>query len=562
MAFKDLYKRSIFFEILSLDTNGDPLKVVESMAMSIPPSSIDISQKQRITKTPTPGGFFIDNYGLGSASISISGETGNGEERLVILGPGKAQRNLTGQQVYFEFRNRIVRYSQKSENYMMKFYDLTHKGSVNIFRREGTESLGQYAEAWEVTLDDFTSRRSFQKPFFYPYSINLTGLRPIGSYNPRAARNSIGFLSQISGFLDNVTNAIDSFSTDINSFLSNNFEYVTDIVGILSTVNSLVDQVVVFSQTLEEYEKKIGGLFDSVLSETEEFLSSGIQLISFPYDVMDEGRQIVVSLREKTEALLVKANLEGKAVLDPYDWDASLDPVSNISQNMINIENPFNEVVKFAKQGASYEPIGAVSLNGIVTSVYGFTDLAIQGNTRIDKVARDIYGDPDFKDVIASLNDIYSTDELIPGDFLKLPILEPNARYATNAVYNEPSESSDILGRDIKIDNDGVFVLDPSDYSLTSKEETVLQSVFSRLAEKKGRQLRDSTYGVLTEIGQALSLEAPFELLSISLSETLIQDPRIIDVYALNFVAGGDTLYQEFKFDLINKISVNYKEGV
>ena len=70
MAFPDLYKRSIFFEIVSLNQAGEPQTVLESFAFTIPPMNIDIIQPQRVTTTPTPAGYFIDNYGLDGAQIT------------------------------------------------------------------------------------------------------------------------------------------------------------------------------------------------------------------------------------------------------------------------------------------------------------------------------------------------------------------------------------------------------------------------------------------------------------------------------------------------------------
>ena len=83
-----------------------------------------------------------------------------------------------------------------------------------------------------------------------------------------------------------------------------------------------------------------------------------------------------------------------------------------------------------------------------------------------------------------------------------------------------------------------------------------------RLAEKKNRQVRDGTYGIVAQIGDALNNEAPFEFIAISIEETLVQDPRIIDVYGLNFQGSGDIIHQEFKFDTITRIAIVYREGI
>ncbi len=562
MAFPNLYKRSIFFEILSLNEAGEPQTILESLALTIPPSSIDIVQTQRVTTTPTPGGFFVDNYGLGSAKITITGDTGNYEDRLTILGPGKTPRRLTGQEVYFEFRDRIARYSLNNENYTMRFYDLTHKGNINIFQPVGTNTISRYSEAWEVVLDESALRRSSAKPLFYPYSISLTGIRPLGTFNPRLSDTALGFISDIRALIDTVTIAVASFESDMQAFVDQNLEYISEVTGIFTSVTAFATQLTSFTDSIIEYEQKLGGLFGEVLSETEATLTAGFQIISFPYDTLETARQQLEDVRDQTESLLETAVTDGKNVLDKYDWDVDSDPVSEISQNTTAIEEPFNTIMLTAKQDSSYEPIGAVAVNGVVTPIYGFTPFVVQENTRLDKIARDVYGDPDLKDIISGINGIYSNDELVPATIIKIPILQPNVRYANNSVYNIPDERDDVIGRDADVNESGVFVLNANDYSFVSNDDNMRQTVGFKLAEKRGRQIRDGSYGIVTQIGEALNDEAPFEFLSVSLSETLVQDPRITSVYDLNFLADGDKIYQEFKFDTITRPAVTYKEGI
>lgn len=552
-----LYKRSIFFEILSIDGS-----VLESFAFTIPPSSIEIVQPQRVTATPTPGGYFIDNYGLDGAKITIGGETGNGEARLTILGKGKSPRSLTGQDAYFEFRNRIERYSQKNQNYVMRFYDLTHKGAVNIFRKNAFEQVAKHTEAWEVVLDESAVKRSSAKPFWYDYSINMTGVRPLGTFNPRLAKLGIGLLSSIRESIDTVNDAVTQFNDNLQFFLDNNYEYITDITDIFTSISALTSQFSRFTNMFIEYEQKLGGLFQNVLSTTEDILNDGVQVISFPYDALETARQELAIIRVKTENLLINAKADDKDILDKYNWNKTTDPVSEISEDNTRMEIPFNRIVMTAKQNASYEPIGAIAINGLVTPIYGYTIVIVKENTRLEVLARDIYGDPEFKDLISAINGVYSNDELVVGSSLLIPILTPDVRYANNAVFNIPGEKDDLLGRDAKVDENGEFVTDPGDYALTSGIETVLQAIVFRLSEKKDRQVRDGSYGIVVQIGSALNSDAPFEFIAVSLLETLVQDPRITDVYDLNFIGSSDTVQQEFKFDTITQLAVIYQEGV
>ncbi len=561
MAFVNLYKRSIFFEILSLSQSGEPLTILESFAFTLPPSNVDIIQPQRITKTPTPGGYFIDNYGLDGAQITISGETGNDETRLTILGPGKTPKTLSGQEAYFEFRNRIVRYSQDSQNYTMRFYDLTHKGTANIFRSVSTSFI-EFTEAWEVVMDDFASRRSSAKPFFYPYTINMLGIRPLGTFDPRGANNVIGFLSNIREAIDQATDAVEQFNANLLFFLDTNSEYLTDVTAIFESVTSFSDQLVAFTEQITEYEKKLGGLFEEVISESEEILTNGIQIIEFPYNIYETGRESVENIRAASESLFATVIADGKNAIDKYSFETSLDPVSQLSLDVTDIENAYYPIGRTVKQNSSYEPVGAVAVNGVVQLVYGFTEFTITENTRLDTLSRDLFGSPDFKDVISGINDLYSIDELVVGDMIRIPLLESNIKFANNAVYNLPGEREDILGRDAEIDASGLFVMNSTDYAVTAGVNTVLQNIGIRLAEKKGRQVQDGYFGVIAQIGSALNDDAPIEYIAVSLQETLLQDPRITSVYGLKFIASGDIVHQEFKFDTITKPDIVYREGI
>jgi hypothetical protein len=97
MGTPDLYKKSILFEILNKKNPGE---IVNAFTLTIPPDSIEIIQSQRITRTKTFGGVFEDDYGLDTAKITISGNTGNQEFRSTFI-PGKgAAQSYTGRMLF------------------------------------------------------------------------------------------------------------------------------------------------------------------------------------------------------------------------------------------------------------------------------------------------------------------------------------------------------------------------------------------------------------------------------------------------------------------------------
>lgn len=562
MSYNVLYKRSVFIEVLQVAADGTPNRVLESFALTIPPENIRIKQKQRKSETPIPGGIFIDNYGLGTADITISGTTSNHEARLTIVGPNKAPQFYDGQQAYFELRNRIIRYSEKSDNYTMRLYDLTHKGTVNLFRSDPTQGLSKYTEAWEVSLNDFDVNRTKAMPFFYPITIDFTGIKPIGVFNPKGTKNLIGTLSDIREGIDNIRNAISTFNARLTLFLDNAYEFLNYIVDIQRDLVSLSQQITSIEDSIIDYEKKVGGLFSEVVNNTQDFLTTGLQTVAFPFSVIAEGKDIVKELRLSTEELIQSLQLNDYIPRE-FQWEESNDDVANFSEMMMDIESSMMDMVRFAKQTSSVEPVASVAIDGINTSIYGFAKVKIIEGTSLDRLAYEYYGDPDKKDIIAVVNEVYSDDELIIGEELRLPLFQPSTRYNQNIVYNTPNESFDLLGRDAKLDDNGNFVFEESgDYSVTTGVDTVAQSIYLRLSEQRGRQIRNPNFGVLTAIGNPMNNDIPLEYLSTSLKETLLQDPRILDVFDLNVYAVGDRVIQEFRYSTIDNEVKKYRAGI
>ena len=562
MAYNSLFRQSIYVEIWSVNIHGEKVALQECMALTIPPESIKVKQGQRISKTPTPGGIFLDNYGLDVANISISGTTSNHEGRLTIVGSGKSPRYFSGQDAYFEFRDRIVRYSgEATEPYKIILYDLTHRNSPNVFKKNETNR--KYADAWEVILEDFTTDRSKASPFFYPYTIEFTGVRPIGVWDPRAARTVGGVVGDVISNINAVRSAISNGVALMNYYAGNFFQYAAEIGAVFDSLSELGDLVNVFDSQFAEYQNQVIGIFSNTINRTESILTSGIQIVAFPYNAskrMEQGAELVF---EKIQNLVTSINNDVEYVSDIYDWGndeiSSTGELDNISTD---ISRSIQPITRYSKQTGSQDPIGSVVINGYNTPIYSYKEITTTDGMSLERMALEYYGDPDLAYVISVANDVYSNDELVPGDKLYIPVLQPSSRLIANQVYASPELLTEILGRDVKLDNVGNIVLSPSgDFQTTFGVDTVDQSIYLKLSEERGRQVRDQTVGVLTTIGTALGMNAPIDILSVSVRETILQDPRILDVYDLNVIGSGDTIIQEFKYVTITNNQKSYSQG-
>lgn len=556
-----LFKRSIYIEIRGVDRNGTATLLKEAMALTIPPESIRVKQTQRKTKTPTPGGLFIDDYGLGTASISISGDTSNSDQRLTIVGPGRTPRLYDGREAYFEFRKRIVRWSNNNQgDYVMHLYDLTHKKSRNVFL--GGEFARNHFDAWEVILDDFGTDRTKSKPFFYPYSIEFTAVRPLGEWNPASAR--ITQLNDVLELIEAVNIAASTALLILDIFASNLYEAVSEITSVVTGINTLVGTVADFGDKFIEYQNKTLGLFNEVLNETESIITAGVQTIVFPVKEYEAVRASVRSIREDANSLIQTIKEQGTYIENSYsNWDTTeISSTAELDSSILAMEIPVYEIARNVKMNTQTDPIASVSVLGEVLPVYGYSEYIVKDNTSLERLALEFYGDPDLKIAISAVNDIYSDDELSSVTKLKLPIFTPSVRLSANEIYANPSDPINILGRDIKIDQNGDLLINSSgDYHVTTGEDTVVQSIFLRLNEEKGRQIRNQSFGVYASVGNALNGDSPIDLLTVSVRETLLQDVRISDVYDLDVIASGDIITQSFRYVTINQIDNEYSQG-
>lgn len=560
MSYPYLFTRSIYIEILQKTETGATGSVLESFAMTIPPENIKVKQTQRITETPTPGGMFIDNYGLGVAKITISGTTSNGEERLTVVGPNHAPQYFTGKTAYQYLRDKIVRYSQDNDNYEMRLYDFTHKGSLDI--TNDFAGVDTFTEAWEVILGDFDTNRTSATPFFYPITLDFTAIRPIGVFNPSKISKVLRVISDIGNYITIIQTAISDAEEVLNLLVDTTYMYYSDAVGLVNYVKNFGTKLDQFSSKLDEFNKKTSALFSEVLNEKETSLQRGVVSIEFPEKELENARVALLEYKEANDVLIQRMAADGYQEKE-FSWDDETTTRSaDLLLNYLDIEINFNPIVQIAKQTASTEAIAAVSINGIVTPIYGYTVHYAQANTTLERLALSGMGDPDYKDIISVVNGIYSDDEIVSGDVIKIPILQPLVRFTTNEVYNVISEQSDLIGRDVKVDTNGEFVMDPTgDYSLTSGKETIGQSIFFRLSEQRNRQVRSQEYGVLLTLGRALNAESPVEYIATSIRETLLQDPRILSVTNVKLKIDGDAVSAIFDYTNIENNVQEYREG-
>lgn len=171
--YPETWRRAYLLEIV---ING---QTKEIFTFSLPPENVEITFPQRVSETKTFGGVFVDDYGPEVAKIVLSGITGNQETRTIYRG-NLGNLTLNGKDEIYYIRDHIIRYKENNKDYgnaHLYLYNLSVINEEEIKKNDYKAST----DSWEVVLKDFRITQSKERPFWYNYSIEFTGLRILGT---------------------------------------------------------------------------------------------------------------------------------------------------------------------------------------------------------------------------------------------------------------------------------------------------------------------------------------------------------------------------------------------
>ncbi|GAB6276235.1 MAG: hypothetical protein SAMD01599839_07750 [Rectinema sp.] len=179
-AYPEIWKKSFLLEIVI--PGGEPSEI---FTFSLPPENIEVVYPQRVSETKTFGGLFVDDYGHEAAKITLSGTTGNSESRRIYRS-ARGDLWMTGKDEIYYIRDHIIRYKEGRDNFgdaKLYLYNLSSITDEEISR-------GNYkaaTDSWEVVLKDFRVTQSKERPFWYSYTVEFTGLRILGKEKTTSA---------------------------------------------------------------------------------------------------------------------------------------------------------------------------------------------------------------------------------------------------------------------------------------------------------------------------------------------------------------------------------------
>jgi hypothetical protein len=545
-SYPNLYQKSILFEIINIK---NPTEVVSAFTLTLPPDSMEVTQSQRVTRTKTFGGVFIDDYGLDVAKITISGTTGNSDVRSTYIpGKGESLEQYSGKTAIYALRDKIARYKtllagKGFESYEMRMYDLsTMPSSSTLDSVQATSTDG-----WVVSLDDFKISRSKDKPLWYNFSIELVGLCPLPSPRKKAEDEMDPIVSptgdtdlstmsdemntrlrtvKVPKSKDWLQDAISGMRRCVNA-VRNAYSWSANIINQIDNVFALLDDL---ENLCVEYIQAAGNL----LTEGFGFYSKIFDVAAFPGSVAVAAMQATNEVMQTIEDEMEYTESIPTILGDDYDYVVQLcEETKRIGARIVN----------FGKSSAADSEV-TIEVNGASIVVYGTISVTADASTTLEKLATEYYGDPAMVELLATYNGI-TNEDIVPGMTLKMPQITRSSQVFDNKIYSWDRASS--YGADISLasvpHSVAMIIAESGDFSYVSEKDNLFQAINLRLNETLGKRLRLTVYGLSCAIGAPKTNSAPIEYILSNLRDTLKQDPRVKSIEGIKLTGIGDSLY-------------------
>jgi hypothetical protein len=533
-----------------------------TFAFSLPPESVSVDIPQRVNVTKTFGGLFVDDYGIDSAKITISGSTGNSQFKEVYA--DGTSRKLTGKSESYLILEEIMQYKRSRsgyENFELRLYDLSAMADrVVAFQGEGKTYTN--TDGWRVILESGKVNRSKSKPMFYEYTLNFIGIEPLGTKRyadptSRTSSTKIGTPSQTNqkSVFEKVFDAINEIKKGSDSMKKTltSYKSVIDKIKLVEEVTDLLEA------NIRSYYKVVQGFVDTTIDG----VNSVFDIASFPADLAEDLVSAGTSLRESLEIAWVDIQLDWASTTST-DSGSRWDRIAQMWSDMFSIEGFISSMSSEAKATGSLPrvlivPAGAAGSTDAVNETdpdvpasvsylltYGYYEITATSETRFDVISNQVYGSPDYADTLAAYNGITGDSEIVPGMILRVPYLSFTPALRDNEVYDLGQNA---YGTDILLGSDGDVVLaEFNDYAIVSGLDNIGQAINLRITEVSGARVRLENYGIKNTGGgyDAFSMA----VLTTSIKDTLVQDPRIRSVRDFFFDSVGDGMAVSFYVEL------------
>lgn len=565
----NLWKKSLYFELVNR-RSGRP---EDAMTLIIPPENYKIQETQRTMRTKTFGGVFEDDYGPDNPMITISGSSGNSTDIRTVFRGALGSQQYTGPEAILEFRNRIMRYKNRIENfeeYELRVFDLSAVDERLLQTRGGTVAIRR-ADSFAVSIDDFSTSRDKEKPFFINYTIQLFVLRIIGdSYVRSPVTTGRISVSNVQRFVQNVRRGLLKVRESITSVQS----VVNQINTALATIASLEDQVneyvlaatSIVSTTIDSYYR----LFDiarfpasvarftldnvkSAMDAVDNAIESTPALLEGIGDDYGSLKKVMKEVKSSAAALvkfgksadsergITVALTSSPASSDPSTLEATLDSLTPEDPTAQGRFDTYQEA------------------RGETARIESVTAIRVTQSTNYEELAASIYGDPSKANLLLLFNGL-ANEDLQVGDVVRVPLTVNSPRIEDNAVFTE--DKTDVLGTDIDMTGGDLAVGSSGDYLTVTDLENLVQALNNRLSEELGSRVRLTQYGISTAVGFPINSSASISYLMANVADTVLQDPRVSDVSNLALTVSDDRVLVTMDIRTINYEVIPFSKGL
>lgn len=526
---------------------------------SLPPQGIEITYPQRIYETKTFGGSIIEDYGNDTVNILVQGSTVNSEIRSFTYGSSK--KNGTGFEEITAFQNEVQKFGVVEDKQYSDKIKFTYEGF----------------DFW-VYIKELTIKQSKDNPLAYIYTISMLGVNKADFKIKELGNLKFTFKDRLAGLLNKFNDFVDMIES-----------YLAILEVGLAVFEAFMDICATIRAVVERLEKAINNLVNQLLAYVDGVTTCFNEFTSLADYVVTTG--IRVSLGTVDKALnSVKALVEAIDGAVKFFEDFS-DKYGKMSDDIIeHWEKTSDEIVETCKymsvsskekaealQAEIQHTVSSCDVAVIpgdkntddeISFVYGIKEYTLTSNDNWESLAVKFYGDVTKASLLNSFNnqklaaqnhqnsETEETSEnevgAMPsaGTTIYIPVLESGGGFdGTNEVYNQP-DVVDNYGKDIEIGADGDFSFHNGDFDTTENSETLMQAVINRLSTTVGTRLRDTVYGIRTNIGDTDNMIQT--VISSSIEDTLLDDPRIKSVDNIEFKGNGDNLAILVEFTDIN----------
>ena len=170
--------------------------------------------------------------------------------------------------------------------------------------------------------------------------------------------------------------------------------------------------------------------------------------------------------------------------------------------------------------------------------------MVITSETTLEGIAKTMFGDAGKASDIAVYNGIASLEGIEPGSVIYIPILDQSKSFSDNLIYAN-KEDRDSFGVDVQLDGGEIVVSGNGDIEQGSGRENLNQAVLLRLQENVQNRIRVTMYGIRSTIADPVAGAA---YLLASIEQTLLNEPRILEIEDIRYSGQGDNVYVEIDY--------------